>query len=75
MLDWSLMSANELNAGELELLIDGLTDDVSFEWALIHLGIRSDDQPAMSPPTSDEVEAAFEPRSAGRRRLGAGRQT
>jgi hypothetical protein len=69
------MSASGLNAGELEMLIDGLTDDVSFEWALIHLGIRSDDRPAISPPTSHEVEAAFESfdRLVGAGLVGVGR--
>jgi hypothetical protein len=30
---------HDLNPGEIEILIDGLTDDVSLDWALIHLGI------------------------------------
>ena len=30
---------DELTAGEVEILVDGLSDDVAFSWALIHLGI------------------------------------
>ncbi len=39
--------------GELELLIDGLSDDVAFVWVLIHLGIRTN-----PPPTHDWAPAA-----------------
>jgi hypothetical protein len=42
-----------LTPGELELLIDGLSDDVAFVWVLIHLGIRTN-----PPATPDWVPAA-----------------
>ena len=42
-----------LTPGELELLIDGLSDDVAFIWVLIHLGIRTN-----PPPTPDWAPAA-----------------
>jgi len=37
-----------LTSDELDLLIDGLSDDISFLWVLIHLVIRTN-----PPPTSD----------------------
>jgi hypothetical protein len=48
-----------LSSGEIALLVDGLTDDVSFGWALIHLGLREDPPPEDVPPTGDVIAAAF----------------
>ena len=49
----------DLTGGEIELLIDGLSDDVSFAWALIHLGLR--DNPPLDdvPPNAETIGAAF----------------
>jgi hypothetical protein len=48
-----------LTPGEMELLIDGLSDDVAFIWVLIHLGIRTNPPPTpdWSPAPSDLHEA------------------
>ena len=48
----ALMTPSELTLsdGEVASLIDGLTDDVSFEWTLIDLGIRSNPPPVDEPP-------------------------
>lgn len=49
----------ELSSGEIELLVDGLSDDVSFSSALIDLGLR-DNPPANDvPPSADMIGAAF----------------
>lgn len=45
--------------GELEILIDGLSDDVAFIWVLIHLGIRTN-----PPPTPDWAPAASDLQNA-----------
>lgn len=42
-----------LTQGELEILIDALSDDVAFDWVLIHLGIKPN-----PPPTPDWAPAA-----------------
>ena len=47
-----------LRFGEAALLIEGLNDDVSFFWALIRLGIRTD-LTRSSPPESQDIEEAF----------------
>lgn len=47
------MSEMNLTQGELELLIDGLSGDVAFDWVLIHFGIRTN-----PPPTPDWAPAA-----------------
>ena len=46
------MHETSLTSGELEILIDGLTDDVAFVWILIHLGLRED------PPGDDRLPDA-----------------
>lgn len=50
-----------LTPGELEILVDGLTDDVAFVWVLIHLGIRTN--PAPTPdwaPGASDLHEAFD---------------
>jgi hypothetical protein len=48
-----------LSSGEIALLVDGLTDDVSFGWALIHLRLRENPPREDVPPTGDVIAAAF----------------
>ena len=48
-----------LTDGEFALLVDGLTDDISFDIALINLGIRRNPPARNEPPEAVEVEAAF----------------
>jgi hypothetical protein len=48
-----------LSAGEIELLIDGLSDDVSFDWALIHLGLRANPPIDDEPPDAEMISSAF----------------
>jgi hypothetical protein len=50
----------DVTEGEAALLVDGLRDDVSFSWVLIHLGLRGNPPPDPSPPTAQVIEAAFE---------------
>jgi hypothetical protein len=53
-------SEADLSPGELALLQDAETDDVSFVWVLIDLGLR--ENPPSSPdwrPGSSEIESAF----------------
>lgn len=50
---------DDLTAGEIELLVDGLTDDVSFIWALIDLGLRENPPEADVPPDQQVISAAF----------------
>jgi hypothetical protein len=45
---------------EIALLIDGLSDDVSFVSALIDLGIRSNPPAVDEPPNADAIAAAFQ---------------
>ncbi|MEV6557418.1 hypothetical protein AB0M22_17000 [Nocardia sp. NPDC051756] len=40
------------------LLIDGLNDDVSFDWVLVHLGLITN-PPAPGRPTTADIDAAF----------------
>ena len=49
-----------LSAGERAVLIDGLSDDVSVSWTLIHLGIRANPPSSDEPPDTDAIAAAFE---------------
>lgn len=51
--------SSDLSRGEIELLIDGLSDDVAFVWVLIHFGIRGNPPADDRPPSPSEVEAAF----------------
>jgi len=55
----SAASDRGLSDGEAELLIHGLADDVSFEWALICLGVRQNPPATDAPPDADQVAAAF----------------
>jgi hypothetical protein len=48
-----------LTPGERELLIDGLSDDVAFDWVLIHLGIRANPSASAGPPSVADVDSAF----------------
>ena len=54
------MARDNLGSRELALLSDGLSDDVSFLWALIHLGIRANPPAVDGPPNEEDVAAAFE---------------
>ena len=49
---------SSLRFGEAALLIEGLNDDVSFFWALIRLGIRTD-RTVSTPPESHDIESVF----------------
>jgi hypothetical protein len=40
--------------------VDGLKDDVSFAWALIHLGIRANPPTIDEPPDATAIAAAFD---------------
>jgi hypothetical protein len=51
--------ARDLSQHEVELLIDGLTDDIAFVWVLIHLGIRPDPPTDPGPPSASDVHTAF----------------
>jgi hypothetical protein len=48
-----------LTTGEVQILIDGLSDEVSFTWALVHLGVRANPPARDTPPSPDEIAAAF----------------
>ena len=48
-----------LSEGEIELLIDGLTDDVSFSWALIDVGLRGNPPDEDVPADREMIAAAF----------------
>jgi hypothetical protein len=52
-------AAYALSEGEIALLIDGLTDDVSFSWALIDLGLRGNPPLEDVPPYPEMIAAAF----------------
>jgi hypothetical protein len=52
-------NADDLTAGEIELLIDGLSDDISFAWALIDLGLRPNPPVENVPPPSEMIQTAF----------------
>ncbi len=51
--------SNELTAGEIKILVDGLSDDVAFNWALIHLGIGTNLPAQDLPPSADQIATAF----------------
>ncbi len=48
-----------LTTGEVELLTDGLTDDISFDNALIDLGLRGNPPARNEPPDAIQIDAAF----------------
>lgn len=50
---------SDLSVGEIELLIDGLSDDISFSWALIDLGLRGDPAVDDAPPSTEVISIAF----------------
>lgn len=50
---------DELTAGEIKILVDGLSDDVAFSWALIHLGIGTNLPAQDLPPSADQIATAF----------------
>jgi hypothetical protein len=50
---------DELSLAETELLIDCLSDDVSFNWALIDLGLRANPPDDDVPPSLEMIAAAF----------------
>ncbi len=58
------LGSDALTPGEIEILIDGLSDDVAFHWLLIHLEIRNNPFETEHPPTAHDIESAF--RSLGR---------
>ena len=51
--------ARDLSQHEIELLINGLTDDVAFVWVLIHVGIRANPPTDPRPPSDSDVHTAF----------------
>lgn len=53
------MEAQGLTSGEVELLIDGLSDDVAMVWILIDLGIRGNPPPTPGRPSVADVDQAF----------------
>lgn len=50
---------NDLTSGEIELLVDGLSDHVDLGWVLIHLGIRGNPPAHPGPPSASDVDTAF----------------
>lgn len=50
---------SDLTDAEIELLVDGLTDDVSFDMALLHLGIRGNSPDRNEAPDAAQIEAVF----------------
>ena len=53
------MDAQALTSGEIEVLIDGLTDDVSFSWVLDHLGLRGASLERGGAPSEEEIALVF----------------
>ncbi len=53
------MPHEKLSPGEIEVVVDGESDDVAFDWLLIHLGIRSNPPERPGPPTVEEALAAL----------------
>lgn len=53
------MAHEELSDGEVQLLVDGLTDDVAIVWAMIHLGVRSNPPTDPGPPTMHDIDRTF----------------
>ncbi len=49
----------DLTKGELGILMDGLTDDVSFGMALIHLEVRGNTPGRDNPPSVVQIDAVF----------------
>jgi hypothetical protein len=49
----------ELTSGEIEVLINGLDDDISFLWVLIDLGIVENPPGHHAHPSAADVDAAF----------------
>ena len=45
--------------GEIEVLINGLWDDVAFNWVLIDLGLRGNPPVDPGPPSGEVIDAAF----------------
>ena len=54
-----MTSHERLTPGELALLEDAATDDVSFLWVLIDLGLRGNPPESPKPPSRDAVMTAF----------------
>lgn len=48
-----------LSSPEARLLIEGLDDDISFDWALIRLGLRANPPVVNEPPAPDIIDSAF----------------
>ena len=48
-----------LTRGEVDLLVDGLTDDISFDNALLDLGLRASPPERNAPPGANQIDAAF----------------
>src|SRR5689334_14697253 len=53
------MSQDDLSAGEIRMLVDGLSDDVALVWALIHLDIVDRRGNKNFAPTPAEIAEAF----------------
>ena len=54
------MDGTELTKDEVELLIDGSSDDVAFNWTLIRLDIFQNPPLRPGPPSGVEIDRAFE---------------
>ncbi|HAX82729.1 MAG TPA: hypothetical protein DCY40_09205 [Actinobacteria bacterium] len=54
------MTHEQLTEGQIEVLIDGLSDDIAFVWILIHLGIRKNPPGTSRPPTRQQILSAFQ---------------
>ena len=53
------MANMDLTPGELKILIDGLSDEVAFNWVLQHLGIRPNTPQRDWVPTNSDMQDAF----------------
>jgi hypothetical protein len=50
----------DLTEGELEILVDGLSDEVAFRYVLLHLGLADALEAPPSTERSDAVDAAIQ---------------
>jgi len=51
--------AESVSAREGEVLIDGLTDDVSFVWVLMRLGLMGNPPDDLGPPCMEQIDNAL----------------
>ena len=50
----------ELSSGELELLVEGLSDDIAFVYVLLHLGLRAESPGESHPPSPSDTRTALD---------------